>query len=80
MLCNSAAPSLVVISFRIASEPNFVQELRRQVEARKLDSGEVICEEEAAALLSFLDQETPIPVSYADWSSGDVGNLDTWVG
>ncbi len=79
MLCDTATPALAAISYRIATEPNFIQRLISLVNARKLDSGQTLSDEEAAALMSFLDQNISLPKTIADWLS-DAGDLITWIG
>ncbi len=79
MSSDCASPALAIISYRIATEPNFIEALKSQVNARILDSGQAISEEEAAVLLAFLDQNIPLPKTIADWET-DPGVYDTWLG
>ncbi len=79
MLSDSAMPALATISYRIATEPNFVSQLRSLVKGRKLDTGQMLTEDEAAALLSFIEQKIPLPKTVSDWLS-DPGALETWIG
>lgn len=39
------SPSLAIISYRIANDPDFVTRLKLQIEARQLDSGQTKSEE-----------------------------------
>lgn len=71
-----ASPGLATISFRIATEPDFIQNLRRWIETRRLDSGQAISDEEAAALTSFLDQDIPTPRNAR--GETEPGLLESW--
>jgi hypothetical protein len=51
-----ASQNLALISYRVATDPNYVQQLPRQIQAGQLDSGETITAEDAAALEIFLEQ------------------------
>ncbi len=79
MLSNCASPALAVISYRIATQPDYIEALKSQVKARQLDSGQVITEEEAAVLMTFLDQVIPLPKTIADWET-DSGEYESWLG
>lgn len=79
MLSDAAMPALATISYRIATEPNFVDQLKTLVKSRQLDSGQILSEGEAAALKSFLDQNIQLPKTISDWLS-DSGILETWIG
>lgn len=79
MLCGTATPALAAISYRIATESNFIDQLRNLVKTRQLESGQILSEEDTAALISFLDQNIPLPKTVSDWLS-DSGLLETWVG
>lgn len=72
-----ASTGLATISFRIATEPEFIQNLRRWIETRRLDSGQAISEEEAAALTSLLDQGSPV-TQQAYAPEPEPGLLETW--
>ncbi len=76
MLNDAFVGTLPVISYRIATEPNFIQKLKSQIEKRVLDSGQVISEDEASALLAYLDTSRPTPKII----SGDSGVLEAWIG
>ncbi len=79
MLNNAFVGTLPVISYRIATEPNFIQKLKSQIEKRVLDSGQAISEDEASALLAFLGTTHSAALGVLKWVSDPV-TLETWIG
>ncbi len=79
MLNDAFVGNLPVISYRIATEPNFIQKLKGLIEKRMLDSGQAISEEEASALLAYLDTSRPTPQSISG-IPGEPGELEAWIG
>ncbi len=81
MLNDAFVGSLPVISYRIATEPDFIQKLKSLIEKRMLDSGQAISEDEASVLIAYLDtnqnQATPQRSSN---KVPDPGQLETWIG
>ena len=67
MTCEAASLNLATIAYRVATEPDFLPELSQQVEEG------VYSEEEAAALVIFLDQN-------ASGESKGSGTLFGWIG
>lgn len=79
MLNDAFVGTLPVISYRIATEPNFIQKLKSQIEKRMLDSGQVISEDEASALIAFLGSTNSTGLGVLKWV-GDPVTLETWIG
>ncbi len=79
MLDDAFVGSLPVISYRIATEPNFIQKLKSLIEKRMLDSGQIISEEEAGALMAFLSSSSTAAQGILKWVR-DPGTLETWIG
>ena len=79
MSSDCASPTLAIISFRIANEPDYIEALKSQVKARQLDSGQAISEEDASVLMALLDKVFPLPKTIADWEI-DPGEYESWLG
>jgi hypothetical protein len=78
MPSNMASQSLAFVSYRVATDPDFIQELPRQIEARKFDNGQTMTEEEAAALINFLGQQNPARQEGAESSYSETQGQ--WIG
>ena len=78
MFTATASSNLASLSYRIANEPNFTQKLMGMIESRKLESGQLISEEDAVVLKNYLDQGATSPQAGTDWAE-EPGEYETWV-
>lgn len=69
-----ASQNLAIVSYKMATDPNFIEDLARQVEAGVIDGGDTLTEEETAALKILLSQKqstaqegTPVTVLMSTW-------------
>jgi hypothetical protein len=51
-----SSQNLATVSYRVATDPTYLNELPRQIAAGQLDSGEIITADDAEALKVFLQQ------------------------
>jgi hypothetical protein len=75
-----ASPNLALVSYRIATDPNYAKELTHQIEAGKIDGGQAITMEEETAMLILLHHNHPSQPPGKKGSDGPASGTGTWIG